>query len=65
MANMVFDYLPPKQGLYDPSLEKDSCGVGAVIDREGTFTHKTGNLRVILISPECIVLIILIAFFSE
>jgi glutamate synthase (NADPH/NADH) len=20
--------LPPKQGLYDPSLEKDACGVG-------------------------------------
>jgi hypothetical protein len=22
--------LPPKQGLYDPELEKDSCGVGFV-----------------------------------
>jgi glutamate synthase (NADPH/NADH) len=20
--------IPPKQGLYDPELEKDSCGVG-------------------------------------
>jgi len=25
----VRDGLPPAQGLYDPSLEKDSCGVGA------------------------------------
>lgn len=22
--------IPPKQGLYDPELEKDSCGVGFV-----------------------------------
>lgn len=24
----VRDHLPTKRGLYDPSLEKDSCGVG-------------------------------------
>lgn len=22
--------IPPKQGLYDPELEKDACGVGFV-----------------------------------
>jgi glutamate synthase domain-containing protein 1 len=38
----MLDSLPPKQGLYDPRLEKDSCGVGAVIDKEGAYTHKTG-----------------------
>lgn len=38
----MLDSLPSKQGLYDPSLEKDSCGVGAVIDKEGSYTHKTG-----------------------
>lgn len=37
------DTLPIKQGLYDPLLEKDSCGVGAVIDKEGAYTHKTGT----------------------
>ena len=27
--------LPPKSGLYDPDLEKDSCGVGFVCDIKG------------------------------
>ncbi|MDE0489684.1 MAG: glutamate synthase subunit alpha, partial [Gammaproteobacteria bacterium] len=27
--------LPPKQGLYDPALEKDSCGIGFVCDIKG------------------------------
>ncbi len=26
---------PPKQGLYDPKLEKDSCGVGFICDIQG------------------------------
>ncbi len=26
---------PPKQGLYDPALEKDSCGIGFVCDIKG------------------------------
>jgi hypothetical protein len=27
--------LPEKQGLYDPSLEKDACGVGFVVSIDG------------------------------
>ena len=27
--------LPPKQGLYDPAFEKDSCGVGFICDIKG------------------------------
>ncbi|MER3424658.1 MAG: glutamate synthase subunit alpha, partial [Nitrospiraceae bacterium] len=27
--------LPPKQGLYDPQHEKDSCGIGFVVDIKG------------------------------
>lgn len=30
---------PVRQGLYDPSTEKDSCGVGAVADLKGVATH--------------------------
>gem|GEM_PF-2740715 len=26
--------LPPKQGLYDPEHEKDSCGVGFVLNTQ-------------------------------
>src|SRR5438552_15863345 len=26
---------PPKQGLYDPQFERDSCGVGFVVDVYG------------------------------
>jgi len=27
--------LPEKQGLYDPCLEKDACGVGFVVNIDG------------------------------
>ncbi|MBI5197104.1 MAG: glutamate synthase large subunit, partial [Nitrospirae bacterium] len=30
---------PPKQGLYDPQFEKDSCGVGFVVNVKGGKTH--------------------------
>ena len=31
--------LPPRQGLYDPSLEHDSCGFGFVADIKGRPSH--------------------------
>src|SRR5262249_51815228 len=32
--------LPAAQGLYDPALEKDSCGVGFIADIKGRTSHK-------------------------
>ncbi|MFO1062465.1 MAG: glutamate synthase large subunit [Pirellulales bacterium] len=32
--------LPPKQGLYDPELEKDSCGVGFIANVKGIPSHQ-------------------------
>ena len=32
--------LPPKQGLYDPEQEKDSCGVGFVVNIKGQKSHQ-------------------------
>ena len=31
---------PAAEGLYDPSLEKDSCGVGFIADIKGRKSHK-------------------------
>ena len=31
--------LPPRQGLYDPSLERDACGIGFVADVKGRKSH--------------------------
>ena len=31
--------LPPKQGLYDPSLEHDACGIGFVADMQREASH--------------------------
>ncbi len=31
--------LPPAQGLYDPALDKDSCGVGFIADIKGRKSH--------------------------
>jgi glutamate synthase (NADH) len=32
--------LPKKQGLYDPELEKDACGVGFAANIKGNPSHK-------------------------
>ena len=32
--------LPPAHGLYDPAVEKDSCGVGFIADIKGKKSHK-------------------------
>jgi glutamate synthase (NADPH/NADH) len=32
--------LPKKQGLYDPELEKDACGVGFAANIKGVASHK-------------------------
>jgi len=37
---MKYKRLPPKQGLYDPANEKDSCGVGFVVDIKGRKSHQ-------------------------
>jgi hypothetical protein len=31
--------LPPAQGLYDPALDKDACGVGFIADIKGRKSH--------------------------
>ncbi|MDH4121959.1 MAG: glutamate synthase large subunit [Deltaproteobacteria bacterium] len=36
---MSHPLFPPRQGLYDPSLEKDSCGVGFIVDIHGKKSH--------------------------
>src|SRR5450631_1093079 len=35
-----FSWRPPAQGLYDPALEKDSCGVGFIADIKGRKSHQ-------------------------
>src|SRR6187455_1220954 len=32
--------VPAAQGLYDPALDKDSCGVGFIADIKGRKSHK-------------------------
>lgn len=32
--------LPPQEGLYDPENERDSCGVGFVVDIQGRKSHQ-------------------------
>ncbi len=34
-------HLPPAQGLYDPGMEKDACGVGFVAHIKGVASHQT------------------------
>lgn len=33
---------PHKQGLYDPSMEKDSCGTGFIVDIKGAWGEARG-----------------------
>src|SRR5215813_468794 len=39
-AHSAHPGLPPVQGLYDPALDKDSCGVGFIADIKGRRSHK-------------------------
>lgn len=40
--SMSFSQVPEKPlGLYDPSLDKDACGVGFVADLSGVYSRKT------------------------
>ncbi len=40
-SQMTFESgLPPAQGLYDPSMERDACGLGFVVDIKGRKSHK-------------------------
>ncbi len=32
--------LPPRQGLYDPQMEHDSCGIGFVVNIKGRKSHQ-------------------------
>jgi glutamate synthase (NADPH/NADH) large chain len=38
--------LPPAQGLYDPSLERDACGLGFVADLRRAPTHETVSMGI-------------------
>ena len=37
---MSHPYMPPRQGLYDPALEHDACGVGFVCNINGVRSHE-------------------------
>ncbi len=37
---MSISRIPPKHGLYDPSFEKDSCGVGFIAHIKGVPSHQ-------------------------
>jgi glutamate synthase domain-containing protein 2/glutamate synthase domain-containing protein 1/glutamate synthase domain-containing protein 3 len=39
-ANMTKPGIPPKQGLYDPAFEHDSCGIGFVVNIKGQASHQ-------------------------
>ncbi len=38
--NMKTNGLPPRQGLYDPCFEHESCGVGFVVNVKGAKSHQ-------------------------
>ncbi|SMO45946.1 glutamate synthase large subunit [Solitalea koreensis] len=37
---MITNGLPPKQGLYNPAHEKDACGVGSIVHKNGERSHE-------------------------
>lgn len=37
---MINHGLPEKQGLYDPAHEKDACGVGCIVQKNGERSHE-------------------------
>ena len=39
MMKHPYRSLPPRQGLYDPAHEHDSCGTGFVVNIKGEKSH--------------------------
>ena len=39
-ARELHTWRPPAEGLYDPALEKDSCGVGFIANIKGRKSHQ-------------------------
>jgi glutamate synthase (NADPH) large chain len=39
-AGREFSWRPPAEGLFDPGLEKDSCGVGFIANIKGKTSHQ-------------------------
>lgn len=37
---MMTNELPAPQGLYDPAFEKDACGVGCIVQKNGERSHQ-------------------------
>src|SRR5262245_56384102 len=50
MRGMYPTVLPERRGLYDPSLERDACGVGFVARVSGEPSHSvvTAGIQVLL-----------------
>ena len=42
--------LPKSEGLYNPTLERDACGVGFIVNIEGKSSHQV-NLIGFLVFP--------------
>lgn len=40
---------PPKDGLYDPQLEKEACGVGFIVAIDGNRSNKVHIIIIIFI----------------
>lgn len=45
---------PSENGLYNPELEKDACGVGFIVSIEGTPSHKVSDKKCFIYNCVCI-----------
>lgn len=48
-----FTGLPEPQGLYDPTLERDACGVGFVVNIDGSKSHKVSVAHLSIVYRVC------------
>ena len=39
--------LPEAEGLYNPDLEKDACGVGFIVNIDGKKSHKVRSKEIL------------------
>ena len=55
--------LPEAEGLYNPDLEKDACGVGFIVNIDGKKSHKVSEKgRFFSVVPKIICLLIKFSF---
>ena len=57
--------LPEAEGLYNPDLEKDACGVGFIVNIDGKKSHKVRRVDFFFVIPKKVICLLIKFSFPD